>query len=60
MSIFITQLIYLKEGQQTVFQEFENEAIPAISKYNGQLLIRLRPKEEEVIERHIAPLMKFI
>lgn len=35
--IFITQLIYLLEGQESVFEEFETIAIPIISKYNGKL-----------------------
>ncbi len=47
--IYITQLIYIKEGQEAVFYAFEDVAIPLISKYNGQLLLRLRPSESEVI-----------
>jgi len=41
--IYITQLIYIKEGQEKVFDEFENIAIPTISKHNGRLLFRIRP-----------------
>ena len=41
--IFITQLIYLKEGQETIFHQFEDIAIPIIAKYNGRLLLRVRP-----------------
>jgi hypothetical protein len=48
--IYITQLIYLKDGQEEIFDEFENIAIPIISKYNGKLLLRLRPKDNSVIE----------
>lgn len=48
--IYITQFIYIIEGQERIFHEFENIAIPIISKYNGQLLIRLRPSENEIIE----------
>ena len=51
--IFITQLIYLKTGQEAVFDAFENIAIPTISKYNGRLLLRLRPSESAVIEQSI-------
>lgn len=53
MNIYITQLIYIKEGQENIFHQFENIAIPTISKYNGQLLIRIRPKEDELIESNI-------
>ncbi len=52
--IYITQLIYLKEGQETVFDQFEAVAIPLISKYNGQLLLRIRlPDGAEIIESKI-------
>ena len=51
--LFITQLIYLKEGQEAVFHQFENIAIPIIAKYNGRLLLRLRPDDTAVIEHNI-------
>ncbi|MBK7880521.1 MAG: DUF1330 domain-containing protein [Saprospiraceae bacterium] len=51
--IFITQLIYINKGQEKVFDEFENIAIPIILKYNGKLLIRVRPKENSYIENNI-------
>lgn len=44
--ITITQLIYLKAGQEKVFEEFENQAIPLISKYGGSLQARIRPTPE--------------
>jgi uncharacterized protein (DUF1330 family) len=50
--IFITQLIYLKQGQEEVFNQFEDIAIPAIARYNGKLLLRIRPTENSVIEAH--------
>ena len=51
--IYITQLIYIKQGQEDVFNQFEAIAIPIISKYNGKLLFRIRPSEESVVERNI-------
>ena len=51
--IYILQLIYLKEGQDEVFHQFEDIAIPIISKYNGRLLLRVRPNENSFIENHI-------
>jgi uncharacterized protein (DUF1330 family) len=48
--IFLTQLIYVKEGQENVFHQFEDIAIPAILKYNGRLLLRVRPDENAFIE----------
>lgn len=51
--LFITQLIYIKEGQESTFHQFEDIAIPTILKYNGQLLLRIRPDETSFIETHI-------
>lgn len=50
--IYLTQLIYLQPGQETVFDAFEAVAIPLIAKYNGQLLLRLRPGPDAVLEHH--------
>src|SRR3984893_18255219 len=51
--IFLTQLIYILDGQETDFDQFEAIAIPAISKYNGLLLLRVRPGEDAYIESNI-------
>jgi len=48
--IYITQLIYIFEGEQTIFDQFEEVAIPIIAKYNGKLLLRIRTPAENVIE----------
>jgi len=52
-SIYITQLIYIKDNQEKAFQEFERAAIPIISRYNGELLLRVRPGESAVIEGNL-------
>ena len=51
--IYITQLIYIKENEESAFQEFEEAAIPIIAKYNGQLLLRVRPDENSIIEKNM-------
>lgn len=51
-TILITQLIYIIEGQEKTFDEFESIAIPTIYKYNGRLLFRVRPTESNFIERY--------
>jgi len=48
--IYITQLIYIREGQEDVFHQFEAIAIPTISKYNGRLLLRIRPNDNSFVE----------
>ena len=51
--IYLTQLIYIIEGQESVFDEFEAIAIPIISKYNGRLLLRVRLDENSYIEHQM-------
>lgn len=48
--IYITQFIYIKEGREDVFDQFESLAIPIIPKYNGKLLLRMRPDSGSIIE----------
>ena len=51
--LFITQLVYIKEGQAHTFHQFEAIAMPIIAKYNGRLLLRIRPDENAFIENAI-------
>jgi len=51
--IYITQLIYIKEGQEKTFHDFEDVAIPVIAKYNGKLLLRVRPPVDAFIANGI-------
>ena len=53
MKIQITLLIYIKDGKEEAFQEFEAKAIPIISKHNGTLLLRIRPQEGSIINATI-------
>jgi|TARA_B110000967_G_C18751512_1_gene493074 hypothetical protein len=48
--IYLTQLIYLMEGQEDIFNEFELHAIPLIGDYNGELIFRVRPESKSFIE----------
>lgn len=51
--VYISQLIYVKEGQEDIFHQFEELAIPVILKYNGKLLLRVRPGEHSFIESNM-------
>ena len=51
--IYVTQLIYILDGQESTFNEFEKVAIPLISKYHGKLLLRYRPDAGNIIEQCI-------
>lgn len=55
MSIYITQLIYIQKGSEDLFLQFEEIAMPAISKYNGTLLLRTRPSDKTIIETKGEP-----
>lgn len=48
--ILLTQLIFIKPGQEEVFHQSEDVAIPIIRKYNGRLLLRVRPDKASFIE----------
>ncbi len=48
--IYITQLIYIQPGEEESFDQFEAIAIPIIAKYNGELLLRVRPDDRSFIE----------
>ncbi|MBW8684363.1 DUF1330 domain-containing protein [Chitinophaga rhizophila] len=47
--IYLTQLIYIHEGQQDIFHQFEDVALPLLDKYQGKLLLRIRPSQGQVI-----------
>jgi uncharacterized protein (DUF1330 family) len=51
--IYITQLIYIIDRQAATFDAFEAFAIPIIAKYNGRLLLRIRPAAANMIEQTI-------
>lgn len=51
--IYLTQLVYVVPGKEKIFDEFEDIAIPLIAKYNGQLLLRVRPQIDDFIEANI-------
>lgn len=47
--IYITQLVFVKEGKEETFLEFEGHALPLMEKYNGRIIYRLRPGKESFI-----------
>lgn len=51
--VIITQLIYIKPGQELVFEQFETIALKALERYQGQLLLRVRPDADSFITANI-------
>lgn len=58
--VTITQFVYVKEGKEEIFQQFESLVLPLIPQYNGKLLLRLRTGQEQLIEGELERLMKCI
>lgn len=50
---FLTQLIYIRDNQHDMFNEFENIAIPAMKRYHGEVILRMRPESATMIESSI-------
>jgi hypothetical protein len=47
--LYVTQLIYLHPGKEETFHQFEAAVLPLLKKYEGELLLRLRPGAASVI-----------
>lgn len=50
--VFITQMIYILDGLEAIYNQFEDVAIPLISTY-GELLLRVRPGNNDYVESSI-------
>jgi uncharacterized protein (DUF1330 family) len=48
--IYITQFIFIRENQEKNFNDFEKTAIPFIARYHGNLLLRIRPDKQSMID----------
>lgn len=55
MTIYLTQLIYINEGQAAVFEQFEAQVLPLLAQHNGRLLLRIRPTETTIIAQTLEP-----
>lgn len=51
--IYLTQLIYLHPGKEQSFHEFEGGVFPLLGKYHGELLLRIRPQSDGVVNASI-------
>ena len=52
--LYYTQLIFIKEGQQDLFNEFESYVLPLLERHNGVLLYRVRPTDDCIIETNLG------
>jgi|SRR3712207_3172880 len=49
--LYYTQIIFIKEGKEDLFNEFEAHVLPLLSRHNGELLYRIRPTKTDFIEK---------
>lgn len=54
MTVYYTQLIFIREGKEDTFREFEDHVLPLLAKYNGELIYRARPSRDSVIESTVG------
>lgn len=47
--IYLTVLLFVKEGKESVFQEYENSVLSILKEYSGVLIHRLKPTHENYI-----------
>ena len=48
--IYYTQLIFVRKGYELQFQLFEEKVLPLLKGHNGELVYRIRPDKNSVIE----------
>ncbi len=52
--IYLTVLLFIKEGKERVFNEYESLVLPIINNYNGKLIYRIRPTQDSFINSEEA------
>jgi hypothetical protein len=51
--VYLTQLVYVRTGEEETFLQFEAVVLPILARYEGELLLRLRPTADSVVEAAI-------
>jgi uncharacterized protein (DUF1330 family) len=54
MMVYYTQLIFLRDGKEGVFQRYEDQVLPLLPKHRGRLLYRVRPSAGDVIATSVG------
>lgn len=47
--LYYTQILFVKEGQETTFHDFEDHVLPLLQRHNGELIYRVRPTMNSVL-----------
>jgi hypothetical protein len=48
--VYYTQLIFVKQGSEDAFNSFEEKVLPLLKDHNGELVYRVRPNQDSIIE----------
>jgi uncharacterized protein (DUF1330 family) len=48
--IYITQIVFIKEGKEEIYNRFEATALALMEKYSGKLIYRFRPDSKSLIQ----------
>lgn len=52
--LYFTQIVFVKENQEDIFNLFESRVLPLLEKHNGTLIYRVRPTDDCIIETTIG------
>lgn len=52
--LYYTQLIYVIDGREEMFQAFEDQVLPLLKQHNGELVYRVRPSAKSIIETTVG------
>jgi len=52
--VYYTQVLFVVEGQEAIFESFEEQVLPLLSQFNGELLYRVRPPRSAVLTTSIG------
>ncbi len=47
--IYLTILLFVKEGKEGVFEEYEGAVLPLMKDFGGEILYRIRPEKSNYI-----------
>jgi hypothetical protein len=53
--IYLNQLIFIRDGKEAIFHEFEDFVMPLIGQHNGRIIYRLRPDPHNFIDGEERP-----
>ncbi len=46
---YYTQILFVKEGQEGIFHAFEDQVLPLLQRFGGELVYRVRPPKPSVV-----------